>query len=357
MGKGFEGWIEIFKTGTHTDSAGETKTFGDSDLERMVSLYDPEKYEAPIVIGHPKMNALAYGWVEGLKKEGALLLMKVKNVVPEFADMVKRGLFKKRSISLSPDGSLNHIGFLGAAAPAIKGLADIAFKEDDSVVIEYSPEERSDHDDERKNRRTEKTNKQEGHTMSWKDVMKSVFTKAIDDLPDEGGPDLKPTKQFSEAEVEAREKAAADEAAKNAKEEAKKEFAEKQKTERIEKRKDKIREFVEKLKADGKMLPAWEKMGLLEFMLNLDGEETIEFSKEKKVSSSQWMREFLEELPKVINFEEIAKRDKDAGKMDTLEEYVQALMKEDKDLTYSGAMHKAKEKKPELFETWLGGSA
>jgi hypothetical protein len=129
MGKGFEDWIEIFRTGTHTDSEGRTKTFGDSDLEGLVSTYDPKKHEAPVVIGHPKDNAPAYGWVEALKKEGARLLMKVKNAAPEFVDMVKQGLFKKRSISIYPDGSLNHVGFLGAAAPAVKGLENISFAE------------------------------------------------------------------------------------------------------------------------------------------------------------------------------------------------------------------------------------
>lgn len=350
MKKGFEGWIEIFRTGTHTDSAGVTRTFGDSDLERMVSTYDPKNHEAPIVIGHPKTNAPAYGWVEALMKEGAILFMKVKDAVPEFVDMVKKGLFKKRSISINRDGSLNHVGFLGAAAPAVKGLADIAFEKSGSVTIEFISEERPE------NGREHKTKKQEGHTMSWKEVLKNAFTKTIDELPEDGGPAIKPAKQFSEAEVEAREKEAADKAAKEAKEKAEKEFAEKQKTERIEKRKGEIKEFVEKLKTDGKIIPAWEKMGLLEFVLSLDGEEVIEFSAEKKISTSQWMREFLNELPKVINFEEIAKREKDvnAGSAaEKLDELVRKKMKESKDLTYTQAFAEVQKENVQLANEYL----
>jgi hypothetical protein len=43
--------------------------------------------------------------------------------------VVKQGLFKKRSVSLYPDMTLRHVGFLGAVPPSIKGLADIQFKE------------------------------------------------------------------------------------------------------------------------------------------------------------------------------------------------------------------------------------
>jgi hypothetical protein len=52
--------------------------------------------------------------------------------------MVKRGLFKKRSISLYPDLTLRHIGFLGAMPPAIKGLADIKFRERGQTTVSFS---------------------------------------------------------------------------------------------------------------------------------------------------------------------------------------------------------------------------
>ena len=129
-------WIEVFKTGTWTDSAGNTRTWKEEDLDKIAASYNPAEHEAPVVIGHPKDNAPAYGWVEALKREGNVLKAKLKQLVPEFVEMVKKGMFKKRSISLYPDLKLRHIGFLGAQPPAVKGLADVQFGEGEASEIE-----------------------------------------------------------------------------------------------------------------------------------------------------------------------------------------------------------------------------
>jgi len=131
-------WIQVFKTGKHIDASGQEKEWRKEDLDRIVYSYNPQGHEAPVVIGHPEENAPAYGWVEALKREGEVLYAKLKNLVPEFVDMVKRGLFKKRSISLYPDLTLRHIGFLGAMPPAIKGLEDVKFQEREGTTISFS---------------------------------------------------------------------------------------------------------------------------------------------------------------------------------------------------------------------------
>ena len=123
--------FEIFRTGTHTSNNGITKSYSLSDLNSIAESYDPQILEAPIVIGHPKSNSPAYGWIQSLKVVGDRLIAKAKDVVPEFFDAVKKGLFKKRSVSLDKDGRLRHIGFLGGAIPAVQGLADIQFSEED----------------------------------------------------------------------------------------------------------------------------------------------------------------------------------------------------------------------------------
>lgn len=134
-----EHWMELFRIGTHADSSGKTQTWTEQDLDTIVAKYDPSSHEAPVVIGHPKDNAPAYAWVEGLKREGGVLLGKFKQVLPEFAEGVKSGLWKKRSIALYPDMSLRHVGFLGAQPPAIKGLKDIAFASgEECITIEFS---------------------------------------------------------------------------------------------------------------------------------------------------------------------------------------------------------------------------
>ncbi len=123
--------FEIFRTGTHTSNNGVTKSYSVSDLNSIADSYNPQNLEAPIVLGHPKSNSPAFGWIETLRVVGDRLIAKAKDVVPAFLDAVKKGLFKKRSISLDKDGKLRHVGFLGAALPAVQGLADIQFSEDD----------------------------------------------------------------------------------------------------------------------------------------------------------------------------------------------------------------------------------
>jgi uncharacterized protein YdaT/uncharacterized coiled-coil protein SlyX len=128
----FEGqWVEVFRAGKQTDSAGNTRTWTEKDLEKIVSKYNSEEnpHEAPLVIGHPKDNSPAFGWVEKLKVDGGVLYAQFNQLVPEFVEAVKQGLYKKRSISLYQDLTLRHIGFLGAMPPAVKGLKDIKFNE------------------------------------------------------------------------------------------------------------------------------------------------------------------------------------------------------------------------------------
>ena len=131
-------WFEIFKTGTHTDAAGNTSDWTEEDLDKIVRLYDPSNHEAPIVVGHPELDSPAYGWIEALKREGDRLLAKPKQLVDQFKDWVKDGLYKKVSMALYPDFSLRHVGFLGATPPAVKGLANVRFEERGKVTICFS---------------------------------------------------------------------------------------------------------------------------------------------------------------------------------------------------------------------------
>ena len=75
--KGLNDWIEVFRGGTQVDSSG-TEHDGDALIDKAVSSFNTAEHEPPVVIGHPKDNAPAYAWVEGLKsnvKNGAKVLM------------------------------------------------------------------------------------------------------------------------------------------------------------------------------------------------------------------------------------------------------------------------------------------
>ncbi len=151
-------WIAVFRTGQHKDSKGREHIVTDKDLEHIASSYNSEKFEAPLVIGHPKTDDPAYGWVDKVKRIGDKLYILPKQVNSNFKEMVNRGAFKKISISLFPDKTLRHIGFLGAAAPAVQGLPTVQFNQDDSNLdfelgeapLEFSDNEQSENIDELK---------------------------------------------------------------------------------------------------------------------------------------------------------------------------------------------------------------
>ncbi|WGV98833.1 hypothetical protein QF117_10605 [Vibrio sp. YMD68] len=135
--KGFDSWIDLFKSGKQTDSKGRTQNFTHEDLDSIVSNHNAQD-PAPIVVGHPKDCAPAFGWTHQLRRQGDVLQGRFKDVVSEFEKAVQEKRYRKRSISIEPDGKggfkLNHVGFLGAMAPAVSGLKDIEFSSDDNAM-------------------------------------------------------------------------------------------------------------------------------------------------------------------------------------------------------------------------------
>lgn len=141
--------IHIFKPGTHTAMSGAKLEFTEADLQASARAYDPEIHEAPLVVGHPKADAPAYGWVGSLSYADIGLLAGPRQVDAEFAELVSAGRFKKVSASFYPPDTpanpvpgvyyLRHVGFLGAQPPSIKGLKQVEFADDaDCVTIEFS---------------------------------------------------------------------------------------------------------------------------------------------------------------------------------------------------------------------------
>lgn len=124
-------WIEIFRAGTHTSAEGISREYTEKDLDTMVSKYNDQKaHEAPLVIGHPKTNDPAYGWVKELKREGTKLLAFVEAVSDKVVAAVRAKMFKKVSIAVYGDLMLRHVGLLGAVPPAVKDLASVEFAAD-----------------------------------------------------------------------------------------------------------------------------------------------------------------------------------------------------------------------------------
>jgi len=142
--------IEIFRPGRHTDAEGQVHEFSAADVHRMAADYKSAEREAPLCVGHPEHNHPAYGYVKGLAVNHAgRLVMDTHQVAPQFAELVKDGRYKKRSVSFYPPTHpnnptpgawyLRHVAFLGAQPPAIAGLADIRFAAgDEAGLVEFA---------------------------------------------------------------------------------------------------------------------------------------------------------------------------------------------------------------------------
>lgn len=141
--------LNIFTPGKHTSNEGAEIDFAEDILVRSAEVYDPKIHEAPIVIGHPKTDDPAFGWIKGLYyNEQTGMEAEPHQVNQDFADMVNSGAFKKISASFyTPDSPINpvpgtfylrHVGFLGAQPPAVKGMRAPSFAEGEEGVVEFN---------------------------------------------------------------------------------------------------------------------------------------------------------------------------------------------------------------------------
>ncbi len=131
--------IEVFRPGTFTPMQGAPITYSAADLRAVADAYDPDTAPAPIVVGHPETDAPAFGWVERFDYDARTerLIAHVHQIEPAFAEMVKAGRYRKVSMAFFSPGQPHnpvpgtwypkHVGFLGAAAPAVSGLKNAAF--------------------------------------------------------------------------------------------------------------------------------------------------------------------------------------------------------------------------------------
>jgi hypothetical protein len=132
-------WVEVFKAGNHVTSAGVPCTFTRDDLDQMAANH--ALGAAPAVLGHPKHDAPAYAWVGEYKRDGDSLFAKFKDINPAFEQGVKTGAYRNRSVSVYKDKAcgyrVRHVGWLGAAPPAIDGLA-CNFAADEADCLEFA---------------------------------------------------------------------------------------------------------------------------------------------------------------------------------------------------------------------------
>lgn len=136
--------LPFFKAGNLTSSDGRAVSFSVADLHAIAKSYEPGRSKAPLVVGHPKLDDPAFGWATSLSVEGDTLMAEVDQVEAQFAQMVNDGRYPNRSACIylptTPGNPkpgelyLKHIGFLGAAPPAVVGLPAYTFAADDQAL-------------------------------------------------------------------------------------------------------------------------------------------------------------------------------------------------------------------------------
>ncbi|MBY0235239.1 MAG: hypothetical protein K2W93_09675, partial [Burkholderiaceae bacterium] len=136
--KGLKDWMEVFYSGTHTDASGRTCSFTNADLDQMVSNITTLG-AAPFVIGHPKHDDPAMGWVGEAKREGDRLFIKGRDVNPAFEAGVNSGAYRNRSLRVAKTADhgwrIRHVGWLGAALPALEGMQPLNYTANDADEV------------------------------------------------------------------------------------------------------------------------------------------------------------------------------------------------------------------------------
>lgn len=237
-------WINIFKTGTHTDSSGRTRTWTDNDLERIVANFNQRTEDPPIVFGHPKDSDPAQGWFQAVRKSGEFLQAQFARLTDKARQGVKNKAYKYVSLSLTPELRIRHLGLLGAVPPAVKGLGEIDFQEDEGMTVFFN------------------------------------FSESVSEKPDDPKQPEEPSMTEEELKAqlkETKDKLVSEEAARKKAEDDLKAKDEEAKARESERRAEAREASVDKLVEDGKLLPA-HKEKVLAFCEALDGEGGKEMS-------------------------------------------------------------------------------
>lgn len=240
---------------------GVEVSFTEADLRAIAAAYDPESDPAPLVIGHPKVDDPAWGWIERLAvDEAGELVGTPRQVEPSFAETIRAGRYRRISARFYPPDApsnpkpgnyyLKHVGFLGAQAPAVSGLGTVQFADDgdDLTII---------------NVETEMADKAKNEELSFAERQAELDRR--------------------EQEFEARQKRIAEAAAKA--------------------RHDAAISFAEGLVTAGKLKPAGK--GLVVGVLDaLDAETEVSFAEAGEMTAAAAFRKLLESASPMISFAE-----------------------------------------------------
>lgn len=293
--------IKIFKAGKHTSMEGDTIDYTPEMLQKCVACYAENVHQAPLVLGHPKHDDPAYGWVEKLELDkDNVLWAYAKQVDVSFAESVNAGKHNKVSASFYlPDSPQNpvkgslylrHVGFLGGQVPAVKGLGSVQFAENENGTASFS--ETFDN----------KTNDDKSSKIDFATAL-SFLQSYLKDNPSQAESvlsQLTAQKDSSQnAEKSEREKALEQQLA---------DLQKKINDEKTAKQKSEIQDFAEGLVKSGQLPPKL-KTQVVEVM-TAGTAHTASFSEGGEQSLTDALKKLLSELPKNASFSEFDKKNR-----------------------------------------------
>jgi len=262
--------IEVFRAGDY----GVKGAYTPAELQKIAEDYDPAWHEAPVTLDH-RQDGPAFGWVESLRCVGDVLMARLKDLHESLRDWIRQGAYKKRSLELYRSFArtgrpyLRAVSFLGACPPEVKGLADPIFQEDEGekIVVEF---------DEPPPAESEKAV-----------VALAENRPAAENVP--GNPSQQVFAEMESLRGEATRLAADLE------------------QERDSRKRTELERFCEEARRSGRVLPAWEAGGLVDFLLCLDDREPrFEGPAERRLTALEWFQDFLRSLPPQIELGELA---------------------------------------------------
>ncbi len=121
-------WIEVFKSGTHTDSNGNQSTYDSDSLYNIVSNYnnkirDKPNLKMPLVNEHNK-DSKSIGQINQLLLNNDVVMADVDITDDNILQKIKDNKIQNVSVGLN-ELELTHIGILESQLPAIEGLKPI----------------------------------------------------------------------------------------------------------------------------------------------------------------------------------------------------------------------------------------
>lgn len=283
-------YFQVFKAGKYPQG-----TFTQKDVEEIAKNYDPSFCEAPVTIDH-EQSGPAYGWVDKVKTDGDILQVSFKDTPQAFQDDVNSGKYKKVSVELykNLEGKghyLKAVSFLGAAIPQVKGLEPVKFRDEEAEIFEF--EINTDDSDNFSSEEIDALKKQveeletQIEKFKQKDKNKEQKLETIKSLKDKISALNDEVKSFKE------------------KAEGKEEIEQELNNIKTVLKNKEFEDFIEKQIDAGKLVPA-NKDIVLSIFNELDNVK--KFGEDSELVSG--FKTFIESLPKQINFDEIAAKNK-----------------------------------------------